>query len=233
MCFGISYAQQTENNIEPGMTKVVNQELGSDSTADLNNVKIRFCNEIKKNIYTDDLSLDIRPWQKKEICMVLSNKWNIALNVLVGFAEAKVDEKWRISCGNDISYDNPFSKYIMEGPTTWIVVPASGNVIQRVRYVAPKTASGDVFGCVVYKINQEERIATGQMFLVVVRKIAPIYINITWSVYTLWRRDDIKYIYTDNKQTILKILIAILAIRLFVTIMKTGNKKDKKHTKKR
>lgn len=234
-----SFTQKTNAKTEPQnyisaetKTKIITQELASDSTADLNNVRLRFCNEMNKNIFTDDLWLKMRPWQKKEICIVLTSKAAMPINVLVGFSEATVDEKWRITCGNDISYTNRFSQNIINGPMTGIIVPASGSTIQRFRYYAPQTSTGDEYGCVVYKINQEEKIATGQMFLVLVRKIAPVYINITGDIYNFWRWDDIKYIYTDNQKIILKIILAILVIRLVITIVKTAKKKSKPTKKK-
>lgn len=105
-------------------------------------------------------------------------------------------------------------------------MPASGTVIQQVSYVAPKNTSGEVLGCVVYKTldTATNTDTSTSMFTVVVRKIAPIYINITGSVYQWGQWDAITDFSTHYQQILLKIMIALLSIRLMVTIIQTVKK---------
>lgn len=232
--FGISFAQETngswttaENYVKPGENKIITQDFNSDNMTDLQNIQARFCNDEK---VTKDLELDMRPWQTKDICIVLVNKSDKPIDVSFWFSKGMIKDRAPI-CDSDMTDENDFSKYISQNTTTGIIVPASGNIIQNFRYSAPKTLSWRTLGCVGYEINRQEQIEPGKMFLIVPRKVGYIYVNITWSVYQFWRRDDLKYTYTTNKQIVLKILIAILAVRLIVTIVKTGKKKEK-YTKK-
>lgn len=220
-----------ENYLEPWKTKIINQDISPGAANNIQDITLRFCNEMEEQKFTVDLSLNMRPWQRKEICIALSNDWDAPSNVMLGFADGKI-KNGNVTCENDITYENDFSKFILQGPTTWIIVPAHGNIIQRVKYRASNHASGDIVGCAVYKINQEEKVDPGKMFVVVVRKIAPIKISVAWPVYTLWRWDDIKDVYTINKQILLKIVIALLSIRILVTIFQSSKGKEKNHSKK-
>lgn len=231
---GISFAQETsdswttaENYVQPGETKIITQDFNSDSMDDIQNIQSRFCNNEEM---TKDLDLSMRPWQKKDICVAFANKSDQPINILLGFSEGILKD-WAPMCDADMTDKNEFSKYILWNPTTWIVIPASGYIIQRFTYMTPKTASGNMLGCIGYKINRQEQIEPGKMFLIIPRKVGYIYMNITWSVYQFWRRDEIKYAGITNKKPILIVIIAILAIRLGATIFKTTKKKKKQHKK--
>jgi hypothetical protein len=115
--------------------------------------------------------------------------------------------------------------------SSFFSLPENGQQIKIYDIDIPKNKSWIVYGCLSYNLHNGYSKSTWDIFGIVVRKVAPITINITWSVYNFWRRDDLKYTYTDNKQIILKILIAILATRLIYTIVQTSKKKEK-HTKK-
>jgi hypothetical protein len=65
------------------------------------------------------------------------------------------------------------------------------------------------------------------MFLILSRKSSYIRILITWDVYNFWRWDDTKDIYTNNKNSIFKVISAIIAVRLILTILKTSKKSKK------
>lgn len=110
---------ESENYVEPWKTKIINQDIAPAWEAgNLENIKLRFCNEMELNKFTIDLETKTRPWKSQEICMILSNVWEKETNVLVGFAEGITDEKWKMSCANDISNTNNFSKHIVNAPTT-------------------------------------------------------------------------------------------------------------------
>ena len=238
--FGVSFAQKTgnswtlaENYVQPGEVKIITQDLKQDTVDDLQNIKLNFCNEFEdKNIVTRNLKLEMRPWQSKEICVVLSNEWDKTLNIFLWFSSGTVNDAWNMICDDDMTTKNIFSRYILQVPTTGIIVPNHGNVIRKVKYVAPKNSSGNIVWCAVYKLNQEEKIEPGKMFLIVVRKVGYIQINIVWSVYQFWRWDNFKDFYAINKAGILKVIIAILVFWIIVTILQTTKKKEKHHGKK-
>jgi hypothetical protein len=77
------------------------------------------------------------------------------------------------------------------------------------------------------KVNKQEQIKPGAMFLIVPRKVGYIYINATWSVYNFGRLDDIKNVYISNRSIILKIIIGILAIWIVMSIITIGKKGKK------
>ncbi len=209
-----SYAQESildwdipENMITtPGETKTISPDLNSESITDIQNIKARFCNDDE---LTQFLDLEMRPWERKEICVILGNDSDTPANVLLWFSEWVINEDNAPICDGDDSNKNNFAKQIVPRITTGVIVPAYGNIIQKFWYTAPKSASGNVFGCFGFKNNKEEKIESGKMFLIVPRKVGYIYINITWDVYNFGRRDNIKYTCTTNKQTILKKIIGI------------------------
>lgn len=214
----------TENILVPGEVKTFEQNLWINT--DIQNIKIRFCNEMEQDKFTTELSLKIQPWQSKEICMVFVNNSNTTWNIILGFSKWTKNNTWEISYENDMSDKNDFSKYIQNFPTTWILVPANGNVIKKVKYYASKNTSGQIIWCASFKMNQEEKIEEGKMFLIITRKIAPITITITWPIYKFQWRDSID---DNQKSTILKVIIAILSILIIINIFKKDKKKNKNH----
>lgn len=228
----MSWTTGAENYIKPWEIKTIQQDLWANDGEAIQHIRLRFCNEMKEDKFTVGLSLQMRPWQRKEICMVFSNNWTTSLDIFLGFTEGVMNEKWDISCQNDMTNTNNFFKFISPNHTIWITVPANGNIIQRVTYRTPKSASGNIIWCASYKINQKEEIDPWKMFLVVTRKIAPITIIVTWSVYDFWRRDDMKDVYFTHTSSILKVIIVILALSIIVVIFQQDKKKRKPHKKK-
>ncbi len=208
--------------------KIITQDLGSDNIYDLQKTQARFCNDHKA---TKDLNLFARPWQRKEICVVFINQSSTPKNIIFWFSEGVKISDWAPSCQADSTYKNIFSKYIKNSTITWVIIPASGTSVQKFTYVVPKNATGNMFGCFGYQMNQKETIKEGNMFLIVPRKVGYISIVVTWSVYQFWRRDDTKEIYTTNKTGILKTLVVIISLTLIRTLF-GGKKKTKIHKKK-
>jgi hypothetical protein len=174
----------------------------------------------------------MRPGQRKEICVAFANQWDKPINVVFWFSEGTNTKEWGPVCQGDMSKGNNFSKYILHNEITWATIPATGILIQRFVYVAPKNASWNIFGCFGYQMGKQEKIKEGNMFLIVPRKVGYISINITGSVYQFWRRDGIKDVYTLNKTSILKAIAAILGLWIIVTIIQISSKKEKHHKKK-
>lgn len=234
--FGMSFAQETniswnviENTVTPGETKIITQDLGSENMIYLEKIQSKFCNDEK---LTKDLKLSMRPGQRKEICVAFANTSDEPINIVFWFSEGTFTKEWGPVCQGDMSTSNSFSKYILHNETTWARIPATGTMMQKFTYMAPKNASWNLFGCFGYQIGKQEKIKEGNMFLIVPRKVGYISINITWSVYNFWRRDDIKDIYTLNSSSILKTIIAILGLWIIITIIQISTKKEKPHKKK-
>jgi len=75
---------------------------------------------------------------------------------------------------------NDFSKMIDQTAVTGFVIAPQTQVVKKVKIYIPKNYTGDkIYGCLGYKINKEETMDPGQVFLLVFRKTAPIQINVT------------------------------------------------------
>lgn len=201
-------------------TKIIHEDLAPDAWANINNIRLRFCNQLEdKNILTTELVAQTRPWQRQEICMVIGNSSDKDENISLGFVQGKIDDQWSMSCDNN-TQDNSFAKAIAYKPITGITIPASGSIIQKVTYKASKNMSGEILGCVTYKSNDTpSTTASENMFIVVVRKIAPIYINITGDRYYFWWIDNIKDMYTHHKVLILRSIIGLLSLWILITLI--------------
>lgn len=207
--------------------------INKQSIADLNQTSVRFCNQwMDPGKFTPKLYMQSRPGQVQEICTVLFNNLGTGMNFYVWFTEATKNKHNEWLCDDD-AYENEFSKFIRDNFVSETVNVTAHKQKQKMYTIGiPKTATGDIIWCLSYAIDGSYSKNTWDVFGIVVRKTAPIWITVTWEVYNYGRRDDIKYAYTDNKQTILKILVAVLAVRLVVTIVKTGKKKGNQHEKK-
>lgn len=234
--FGLSFAQDNgassvskDNYIDtPGEIKNITQTLASDNGVEIQQIQFRFCND---NKLTKDLELNMRPWQKKQICIAINNQSPKQIPLRFWFSEWIINSTNDLVCGSDKT-ENKFSRQIAIHQTTGIMLPASGNLIEMFTYIAPKNVSWNTIGCFGYEIDRQEAIKDGNMFLIIPRKVWYIHINITWSVYNFWWLDDIKDTYTKNKNIIFTIIAVILGIWILITIFQKDTKKDKHISKK-
>lgn len=233
---GMVYAQDTtkdlDNYLEPGQVKTVIQDISSDNLQSLQNIQARFCND-EKNL-TRDITLEMRPGQRKEICIVVNNLSQESVWLVWWFTQANKNDVDVLVCGWDMSTTNDFAKAISPRPTSEITIPAGGSTIHRFIYTAPHNATGDQAGCFGYQMQQQEEREPGAMFAVIPRKVGYINIHISGERYPFWRVNNLATLYTNHKQIILKTIIAILSVWLFITIIKTikQSTKDKKSPKK-
>lgn len=238
-CIWITQAQTSGNQDNLFQTgeesKIVTQSIKGETVNDLNIIGAKFCNDgIEQNKLTNHLAMQLQPGQKKEICMLFFNiSSDKAVDVKFWFSSTNINKDGWISCDDDMTTKNDFSKMIDQTNVTEFVIEPQTQVVKRVKMYVPKEYTGNnIYGCLGYKINKEETMDPGQVFLLVFRKTAPMQIIVTWGVYQFWWRDDIKDVYATNRNILLKIIIGILAIRLVLTIVKTGKKKDIQQAKK-
>lgn len=215
--------------------KTVTQAIKWETINDLNFLWAKFCNDwLEPQKRTSQLQLQMQPGQKKEICMSFYNiSPDKSLDIKFAFSATSTSKEWKIACDDDVTTKNEFSKLIDQTNNTGFIIPANSQVIKRVKIDIPSSYTGNtMYWCLSYKMNKEETMEPGQMFLFVYRKTAPIAITVTWEVYKLRRRDDINDIYTLNSSSILKTIIAILGLWIIITIIQISNKKEKPHKKK-
>lgn len=60
-----------------------------------------------------------------------------------------------------------------------IIVASGNNIVTHFKVRIPTTASGNIYGCVAYYLSGSYSKQTGEMFGLLVRKIAPIEITVT------------------------------------------------------
>lgn len=237
---GISFGENidnswitSENIIQSEETKTVTQnlDLAEMTNTSLDNIHARFCSSSEDTLKTW-LDLQIRPWQRKEICVVFFNRWDKPIDISFWFAEWSVNKDGSPVCDWDITNSNDFSKFITHNQETGFTLPAQKSIIKKIIYAAPKYVSGNILWCLAYKLSKEEKVNMG-VFLMTTRKVGYMTIAVTWSVYNFWRRDDIKDVYIANRTGILKIIIGVLAVWIIVTIIQPTKKKEKSHHKKK
>lgn len=211
----------------------VQPDIDQKAMGDINNTFLRFCNNgtTANNL---QLFLSSRPGKTQKICTVFFNNQETDTNFFIWFSEAKKNSYGERLCDDD-STNNAFSKLIREDyAAAPIFIKAHESMKKTFTITIPKDATGYVIGCLAYNIDSSYSKSTGSVFGIMIRKVAPIQITVTWNVYQFWWRDDLKDACITNKNGILKVLIAVLALRLVVTIVKTaGTKKKEVHHKKK
>ena len=223
---------------QSGKVKILNQNVDLNATMnasnDLDNIKAEFCNPTEQtiNTITDSLTLKMKPWQRKKICTVFFNISDKPINILFWFSEWTLDINGDHVCDGNMA-NNKFSKSILQKSPTEITIPAQWNVIKMFYYLAPKTSSWDIYGCLAYKINKSRELKEGDIFLIVVRKIRYLHMIITWNKYNFWWLYDIQDIYEANKNNILSLLVLIIWLWLIVTIFTTIKSKENHNHKKK
>jgi hypothetical protein len=172
----------------------------------------------------------MRPWQRKNICVMLFNTSNEPINLTFWFSSWQKNKDGVPVCDGDIGITNIFSKHILNNITSGMVVPASWYIVKNFSFLSPKDASWSIMGCFQYQLEGEGQAQPWGMFILTTRNVWYIHIKFKWKPYKYWWWDDIK----DSlyKDTILKTIIAIIIILIIITIFQKDTK-DKKNKKKK
>lgn len=204
----------------------ITPDVKEENIQEIRNIWLRFCNDgLETDKLTNQLSLQLRPGQSTDICVIFFNNSMQQEKIRMWFWSGdKKDET--VSCSTNISW-NEFDAMIYQNFSSDFILSWGEKVVKKIRLHVPKSAMGNIYGCIAYYLPDNYSQNPGDLFGVIVRKAAPIEIAVTWSVYTLWRRDGIK----DNSSFILKVIIAVLAVRIVVTIFQPHKRKE--HHKKK
>lgn len=223
-----------QNNIPTTWdTLTITPNISEQSVNDINHVGMKFCNDgLESDKLTNQLHMQLQPGQRQEICAIFYSRFtDKTVKIAFWFTEWTKRSDGMITCKENTN-DNAFSHMIQTDPKNFSFDLSTGEQsLKTIKMAIPTTATGTIYGCLSYTLPAGYTKNTGDIFGVEIRKVGPIEINITWNVYKLWWRDDIKDVYTTNKSGILKIIIAILALWLIITIFKTAKttKKEEKH----
>ena len=200
--------------------------INENSIHDINTIGLRFCNDgLETEKLTKNLYLQAQPGQKKEICTIFystSTKKNT--QVSVWFSRWNKTSDGNITCDANVS-DNIFARMIQKDTNYLFSLSGGEQKIKKFHIILPNTSTGEMYWCISYTLPQNYTKNTWDMFGIVVRKAIPIQITITWDIYKLGWRDDIKDIYRENNILILKCIIAILAIYIIISMFQPTKKK--------
>lgn len=230
-----SYAENVQENIKgDGSTEaIIEPSIDKTSVNDLYKIRMFFCNDgIDDKKLTLQANMQARPGQEKNICFFVYNQLQEKTNITVSLYEWKKDGNG-VSCA-DIPKNDIFVPMIRNS-TGWIFplsLSSQEQLVKNFKIQIPKESTGTIYWCVWFSIDGAATKWSWDIFTVIMRKAMPIKISITWDVYNFWRRDDIKGEYNENKASIVKFIIAILAVLLIMTIFKKDKKKEKHHNKK-
>ncbi len=235
----ISFAAAQENQQRSWDTLTLTPNINEKSINNINNIWLRFCNDgIENDKLTTTLDMKMQPWGRSDICTIFVNRSaDVNTKIIVWFTSGTVEKDGTTTCGENWS-TSVFYHLIKGDDNKSFVLSGKEQSIKKFKIVLPTTATGTIQGCLSFYLPDNYSKGTWDIFGIMVRKVAPIGITVTWAVYNLWRRDDYKELYTANKSSFLKFIIAILGIWLIVTVIQTSKKKDhdpvkeKHHSKK-
>ncbi len=196
---------------------------------DIEGTKLRFCNDwLIEEKLTSNAVISLRPGQTKKMCVVLFNNTPNDINFYIWFTQANKDQNGAYLCDSNVM-DNTFSTYIQNYEADKkMFIKGGSQIYHKFNLEIPKTQTGDIHGCLSYTIDDWYSYNAGDTFAIRIRKVSPIEVVVTGSVYHFWRRDHSKELLADNKATIAKILVAIFSVWLIVTILKTTKPKPTK-----
>jgi len=188
---------------------------------DISHINTRFCNDwFQESKLTNELSLKIRPWEEKEICVIHFNTHDQDIYLRWAFADYTIEPNWNMVCGTDHTRNNTFSKFMKPFQENFIKVPAKWSVLRKTTIKFPIWINWLQKACFARWISPWE-LTEWEMILFVIRKINNIQILVEWKHYKT--TDKIKDFLLEN---IIYILLIIISILLILEIIKF--KKSKK-----
>lgn len=237
MSYCVTNAQKTDTKEEISDISVTQDVMSSVSPAamdDIYKIVLHYCNEeIQWNKTNTYLTIMMRPWQMKNLCITWVNNSENHQDLTMGFTESIFNDAGKQLCNGDLAdQENDFYKLINLKETEVWLSGNGGTSTQTAKISMPKNATGgEIYWCIGFFLSGSYFKWPNDVLGVRVARHFPMKIIVTWDVYNFGWRDDIKDVYTTNRNVLLKIIIAILAIRLIMTIIKTTDKKDKQHNK--
>lgn len=238
LCATGTYAAET-GEINTGDTNdtghyTQQMELNHEGINDMNKTMMAFCNDglTQKDLKVQSL-LIARPGEVKDFCVMFLNETDTGIIFYPQFSEGVKNEQGIIAC-RDNGKDNAFSKLVREDFASMkLWIEPHTQLYRSFHLNVPIKATGDIYGCIAYYINGWYTQQGWSVFGMLVRRVAPITINIIGKPYHLWRRQDFKDIYKTNQSSILKVIAWIIVLRIIISIFNSGKKKEEKHHHKK
>ncbi len=237
LCFFLGFlnfvsAQDTISN-SGSVTVEENLDLNSINNDNINNVSFAFCNNwfnTKDLFSTLNLNMDLN--QKKHICVIFINHNKEPISLSVGFLPGTINANGNVICQNSEKYNS------------WIIVDSplfSGELILEpnknfVEYFSLRTdssllQSGTYYTCLVF--NNYKPGKKNWMFEIIVRKDAPITLNVSWRKYYFNWFDDIIFWVKGHISQISFWWIIVLIVLLWYVLLVPDKEKSKKNINKK
>ncbi len=234
-----AYAEDKKNIVQESWTVIADDVMASvdpNVMEDMYKIAVHYCNdEIQGDKINSYLTIQMRPGSSKQLCITMANASASDQDLTLWFTESLINEVGKQLCQWDLAdKNNNFHKYItLENAD--LHLPGSGWTFTQIANIRiPKsTATWDMYWCLWFFLSGAYFKWPNDVLGVRMARHFPLKIVITGDVYNYGRRDDIKYAYTDNRQTILKIIMGILAIRLVWTIVNTTKKTSETKQKRK
>lgn len=163
------------------------------ANADVQNVRIGYCEDNGKNLQDDSKLIEIQPWEQKEICLNISNWEPNDVNVIYWFTKWFLNDAWAQLCNSNIEEENEFMKLFSND--NWNI--RNINLKQwetktiKEKITVPIWMSWMFYGCMLHKIATPD---TNKMFQIVAMVKRSLNLFIWWNGEI---KNSIKLIKTD------------------------------------
>ncbi|MCF7834758.1 hypothetical protein K9M48_01745 [Candidatus Gracilibacteria bacterium] len=164
------------------------------ANADVQNVRIGYCEDNGKNLQDDSKLIEIQPGEQKEICLNISNGEPNDVNVIYGFTKGFLNDAGAQLCNSNIEEENEFMKLFSNdnGNIRNINLKQGETKTIKEKITVPIGMSGMFYGCMLHKIATPD---TNKMFQIVamVKRSLNLFIGGNGEI-----KNSIKLIKTDG-----------------------------------
>ena len=132
----------------------VQPEIDSQAMTNINLTSFRFCDDtsLYENLKSES-HLISRPGQVQRICAMFFNNLETGMDFYIGFTEAKKNEYNAWICDQKSS-DNKFADMIREDVAAMkVFIKPHMQVYKEFNITVPKSSTGDILGCITYRID--------------------------------------------------------------------------------
>ncbi|MFZ2151049.1 MAG: hypothetical protein WAZ12_01955 [Candidatus Absconditicoccaceae bacterium] len=129
--------------------------VSSISKADVQNIKMTYCENVGINTQDDSKLITINPGEEQEICLNFSSTEEGEVNVIYGFTEGSLNNKGTQVCNPSIEEANPFSNLFSNdnGNIRSFNLKSGDIKIIKEKISVPVGMSGMIYGCMLHKIK--------------------------------------------------------------------------------
>lgn len=215
-----------ENNIL-SWGDVLMQELDVNKAYnnEINNVVLKFCNDwFETDKLSSKIDLNMRPNQKKEICVALVNQSSSDLEIIANVVPWSLNDNWNIICSNNGNLVDWINVSNFEQFSGLIQLWAQKQLIKHFSLSTDVVSSGNYYACLTINTNVTEKLSESSPFNLVIRKAGNISINVSWSPYRFqWFNDIVSWIKKYTRQIAI-VWIVVCGVLLVLSLLPSKKK---------